>query len=135
MPADVADMIDTPWSAPVITPAALIDATLGFELFQVTSVAADVAPEAVVTFAVACTEVPDSIRVGTVIASLGDVSGAVDPDPPHAAATRTKLQRSNEWECIWHSPLTGDEPRAFMASGDRWEVGRRRPADRIALVR
>src|SRR5215831_4320263 len=82
MPPDVAVITDMPWSLPVITPAALIAAMVVSELFQVTSVAGDVPPDAVVTFAVACTDVPDAMLVvETDITSLDDASGAVDPDP------------------------------------------------------
>lgn len=118
---DLADMTDEPLSFPVIRPSALIDATVGSELFQVTPVAADVVPEAVVTLAVACTEVPDGMEVEALIDSVGDVSGrlsgVVDPDPPHATAMMTtKLGSNGERECIWQS-LRWEKPDR-MQTGD-----------------
>ena len=89
-------MIAVPWSLPVTTPAALMTATAGFELCQVTSDAGEVTPEAVVTLAVASTDVPERTGPETLIDNVDvDVAVAVNVTDPAPGARRRGPARTD----------------------------------------
>src|SRR6266571_6794503 len=82
-PPDVARIVTTPTSLPVMSPEASTCAIVASELDHVTPEAGDVLPAASVIVAEAWTDVPDAIRsLGIIMESEADWPplGAVEPD-------------------------------------------------------
>src|SRR5215212_5767727 len=95
-PREVAEIVAVPLRAPVTRPE-LTEATMGFELDQVTSGAGELPPEPSLIVAVACTDVPDA--TGEVVGSAmtrDELGSDVEPPPPHPAEVSDKAARIPE---------------------------------------
>lgn len=117
-------MIAAPAFAAVSRPLDVTASTFLFELDQVTFEAGEVAPEASVMLATACTDVPEVIGdVGMVTES---VEGPLDePPPPHPAARTQAVLKMNGFSRITHSYMLRGLQKHLglhhMALADNWQ--------------